>query len=50
MDERKNNMLKQNKKREKQKKTHASELENIHKYVEEVSHTDIMNSFFIYKN
>ena len=36
MDERKNNMLKQNKKREKQKKTHASELENIHKYVEEV--------------
>ena len=49
MDERKNNMLKQNKKREKQKKTHASELENIHKYVEEVSHTDIMNSFFFIK-
>ena len=47
MDERKNNMLKQNKKREKQKKTHASELENIHKYVEEVSHTDIMNWFFL---
>ena len=36
MDERKNNMLKQNKKREKQKKTHATELENIHKHVEEV--------------
>ena len=37
MDERKNNMLNQNKKREKQKKTHAKELENIHKYIEDVS-------------
>ena len=37
MDERKNNMLNQNKKREKQKKTHAKELENIQKYIEEVS-------------
>ena len=36
MDERKNNMLNQNKKREKQKKTHAKELENIHKYIEDV--------------
>ena len=37
MDERKNNMLNQNKKREKQKKIHAKELENIQKYIEEVS-------------
>ena len=36
MDERKNNMFKQNKKREKQKKTHESELENISKYIKEV--------------
>ena len=35
MDERKNNMLKQNKKREKQKKTHETELENISKYIHE---------------
>ena len=35
MDERKNNMLKQNKKREKQKKTHETELDNIHKYIKE---------------
>ena len=48
MDERKNNMLKQNKKREKQKKTHASELENIHKYVEEVRSL-IMNSCYFLK-
>ena len=36
MDERKNNMLKQNKKREKQKKTHETELENISKSIQEV--------------
>ena len=36
MDERKNNMLKQNKKREKQKKTHENELESISKYIKEV--------------
>ena len=36
MDERKNNMLKQNKKREKQKKTHEAELDNISKYIKEV--------------
>lgn len=35
MDERKNNMLKQNKKREKQKKTHENELDNISKYIHE---------------
>ena len=37
MDERKNNMLKQNKKREKQKKTHETEVDNISKFVKEVS-------------
>ena len=37
MDERKNNMMKQNKKREKQKKTHDTELENISKYIKDVS-------------
>ena len=37
MDERKNNMLKQNKKREKQKKTHETEVDNIAKFVKEVS-------------
>ena len=36
MEERKNNIFKQNKKREKQKKTHESELENISKYIKEV--------------
>lgn len=36
MDERKNNMMKQNKKREKQKKTQETELENISKYIKEV--------------
>ena len=36
MDERKNNMLKQSKKREKQKKTHETELENISKSIQEV--------------
>ena len=36
MDERKNNMMKQNKKREKQKKTHETELDNISKYIKEV--------------
>ena len=42
MDERKNNMLKQNKKREKQKKTHETELENISKSVQEVSKIDVL--------
>ena len=37
MDERKNNMLKQNKKREKAKKIHESEIGNISKYIQEVS-------------
>ena len=37
MDERKNNMLKQNKKREKQKKLHETQLEDILKYLKEVS-------------
>ena len=36
MDERKNNVLKQNKKREKQKKLHGTQLEDISKYVAQV--------------
>ena len=47
MDERKNNMLNQNKKREKQKKTHAKELENIHKYIEEVSSIIFLDIFWV---
>ena len=39
MEERKNNMFKQNKKREKQKKTHDAELDNISKYIKEVNTT-----------
>ena len=37
MDERKNNMFSQNKKKEKQKKLHASQLEGISKFIQDVS-------------
>ena len=47
MDERKNNMLNQNKKREKQKKIHAKELENIQKYIEEVSSMFFLDIFWV---
>ena len=47
MDERKNNMLNQNKKREKQKKIHAKELENIQKYIEEVSSMFFLDIYFL---
>ena len=36
MDERKNNMFKQNKKKEKQKKLHETQLGDISKYIKEV--------------
>lgn len=37
MDERKNNTLKQNKRREKQTKLHATQLSEISKYIKEVN-------------
>ena len=46
MEERKNNIFKQNKKREKQKKTHESELENISKYIKEVCILSILQGIF----
>ncbi len=44
LDERKNNAIKQNKRKEKQKKVHQTQLEDISKWIADVSLTYLANN------